>query len=385
MKKQKCLFAVILGVLIFGVFSQYITAQGIQKKKPTTTTKPLAKPMKATRQLKLKKISVPAALKQKLAKKPIYNAALVKTKLRYSSKQIPLLKIKGRQSKRTREVVLEKVSQEPSPAKTVTSPTLLKKLSKYQAHIAKAYYGPALQAGVLFPNVINHKTYQTGIRDQGGRGTCVAHAAVAAIEAIYKKNGTTKNLSENHAYNVFMAREGSTCTADPGLQTWKAAGYLTSDRICEESQSPYTSLSNCATIPSTCNANKRHGHISTSTFFAPDFGGTGDNIATNTNYLESLLRSGHDVIMGLYVAGTDWFDGSAETGVVDVQMSGGNPAAAYGGHAMLMVGYSKTGNYFEFKNSWGTDQGHGGYFRLTYEYLQTYAKYGYVVNTATTP
>ena len=118
--------------------------------------------------------------------------------------------------------------------------------------------------------------------------------------------------------------------------------------------------------------------------FAPAFGGTGTDIATNTNYLESLLDAGNDVVMGVYVAGNDWHNGVAESGAVDVQILGnGNPAGAYGGHAMLMVGYSKAGNYFIFKNSWGTAVGHSGYFFLTYEYLQTYAKYGYVLSTAT--
>lgn len=80
------------------------------------------------------------------------------------------------------------------------------------------------------------------------------------------------------------------------------------------------------------------------------------------------------------MAGTDWSDGTAKSGVVDVQRNGnGTPAGSFGGHAMTLVGYNSTSNYFIFKNSWGTAGGHDGYYHLSYEYLQTYAKYGYVI------
>jgi C1A family cysteine protease len=60
----------------------------------------------------------------------------------------------------------------------------------------------------------------------------------------------------------------------------------------------------------------------------------------------------------------------------------GNPLASRGGHAMLIVGYDRTSGpmpYFIVKNSWGTDIEHGGYYHFSYDYLRTYAKYGYIV------
>ncbi len=87
---------------------------------------------------------------------------------------------------------------------------------------------------------------------------------------------------------------------------------------------------------------------------------------------------------GFDIAGVDWSDGSAESGVIDVQMIdvpgiGPVPAGSVGGHAMLVVGYDRPAGYFIVKNSWGTGFGHAGYAYLPYDYVQTYAKYGYVV------
>ena len=64
----------------------------------------------------------------------------------------------------------------------------------------------------------------------------------------------------------------------------------------------------------------------------------------------------------------------------------GNPLASNGGHAMVIVGYDRSGNngsmpYFIVKNSWSNDFGVNGYMYLSYDYITTYAKYGYIVYT----
>jgi len=326
----------------------------------------------------LRTIAIPAAQKPSLAGKRLYDPARLASALTYVG-AIPRLTVKP-----GRVVNLEPVTAEPTVpvgAITALAPALVQKLDRFKSRLKVINFGKPL----LTATVVDHTAKQTPIRDQGGRGTCVAHAAVAALEALYKRAGVTRNLSENHAYNVFMSAEGSSCMADPGLQTWKAAGYLTSNRICEEAESPYVNSTgnSCQTIPAACAANRTHGYVTTNVFFAPAYGGTGTSIATNTAFLESLIDLDYDIVMGFFVAGSDWSDGTAATGAIDVQVDAqGNPAGAYGGHAMLIVGYNQTAGHFIVKNSWGTDVGHAGYYHLTYEYVQTYAKYGYVVTAS---
>ena len=326
-----------------------------------------------------KSISVSPQLRQALRTKQHVNLKLLKNNIRYRG-NLPVIKIRG-----TRNYVLQRAVSEPKGQVQRVPLTLAKKLTRYKGYYSKLHIGKAVKLPII-ADIVDHRSKQTEIRDQGSRGTCVAHAALAGLEGYYKRQGHIRNISENHAYNVFMAQEGSTCMADTGLQTWRAADYMRDNRVCSEALSPYldTTSSVCAVISSACNSNKRYGYTSAYKFFAPAFGGTGTAIATNPNYLESIVKAGYDIVLGVYVAGSDWFDGSAETGTVDVQTySNGQPANPYGGHAMLLVGYNKSNNYFIFKNSWGTDAGHNGYFYLSYEYLETYAKYGYVILGAT--
>ena len=321
---------------------------------------------------------ISALHRQSLSKKRIHDPAKLHNVLFYAGKN-PVLKVKGK------EHHLQPVQEPAVPlaAHSALNASLLNLIKKYEAYYSKIIFGLPIDIGKYLSIGVDHRSSQTAVRDQGNRGTCVAHASMAAMESAYKRGGKVKDLSENDAYNVFMATEASDCLVDPGIQTWKAGGYLTSKHVCTEAQEPYVvpkGNAACKTVPAACSSHRVHGFSSTTTFFASAFGGTGTHLATNTAFLESLLNTGHDVVLGIYVAGNDWNDGTSESGVVDVERdSSGNPAPAYGGHAMLLVGYNASKGYFIFKNSWGATRGHLGYFYLSYEYLQTYAKYGFVV------
>lgn len=351
------------------------TVQPVQKVAPIA---PLS-PQLSAAALKLQPVTAAPQLQSVIAQKQVFDPAKLQGKLTYVG-NLPQLQIKPNKT-----VVLEPASEAP-PRAVAIDPALRAKLTKYEPHYKAQYFGKA-RIPKLVEKVVDHKAWQTPIRDQGPRGTCVAFASMAGLEWFYKRfQGKTRDLSENHTYNVFMSKVGSTCMADPGIKTVDAADFLKAERVCDEPQSPYVTnkTTACQTIPPACNVSKKHGFTITSKFYAPAYGGSGSEVATNTSYLESLVNLGFPVVMGVHVAGTDWSDGSAESGIVDVQKTGsGQPAPSYGGHAMLLVGYNSTADYFIFKNSWGTDGGHDGYYHLSYEYLQTYAKYGYVILGAT--
>ena len=336
--------------------------------------------------LKLKTIQASAKLKQAIKGKALYQAAKVESVLSYTKTGEPRLKLKT-----GAQVLLERVDKAEAPAPTqlkVAAAKLDPSLNKYVKYVKAPYFKFEIPKVTLLPPAkVSHRDRETSIKNQGPRGACVAHAAMAGLESFFKwKNNANRDLSEQHAYEIFAAQEGTKTCYDSGLQTWKAAGYLTTNRVCDNW--PYTtSVPSCnITVPASCTSAARFGHLSTQVIFGTAFGGTGDTSANNTNYLESILSMGNDIVFGVYVAGSDWSDGTLSSGVVDVQTnSNGTPAAAYGGHAMLMVGYDRDANYFEMKNSWGTGSGHAGYAYLSYEYIQTYGKYGYYIKTATAP
>ena len=70
-----------------------------------------------------------------------------------------------------------------------------------------------------------------------------------------------------------------------------------------------------------------------------------------------------------------------QNAVIDVKLGpAGQPIFGAGGHAMLIAGYDRRAGhtpYFIVKNSWDTSYGHNGYLWISYDYIRTYAKYGY--------
>jgi C1A family cysteine protease len=236
------------------------------------------------------------------------------------------------------------------------------------------------------PDSVDHRPNQTDIRDQMSRGTCVCFASLAGIEAILKsQQNIVVDLSEQYANWVFMRKDGGRNHCDDGLRTTMSARYLSESGVCEEAAYPYEDLdvvkTHCELIPPPdVKAGARFG-IGSFTLI-DRLGLLGPSIA-NPDYLEAILANDHDIVFGTHVA---WFQPDAN-GVLDVKLDNfGNPEQSRGGHAMLIVGYDRTGPvpFFILKNSWGDDAGHDGYFHLSYDYIREYAKYGYIIGSVRT-
>ena len=232
----------------------------------------------------------------------------------------------------------------------------------------------------LTPDDEDHRPHQTAIRNQLDRGTCVCFASLACLEAILRREGHNIDLSEQYANWLYMRERGRN-QCDDGLRTTLSARFLSHDGVCEESFLAYEDLSvvrqHCHTPPSEeAQKNARYG-IRRSAII-DRLGPLGPSIS-NPVYLECVLARGHDIVFGTHVA----WGHPDENGVLDVILDRyGNPLQSRGGHAMLLVGYSKTAPipYFIFKNSWGPERGKGGYYYLSYDYVREYAKYGYIVH-----
>ena len=242
------------------------------------------------------------------------------------------------------------------------------------------------------PDKIDHTDKQSPVRHQGDRGTCVAHAALAELEAILIGQGTAANdadLCENLAYYWFMSEEGSTPCHDDGLDTYRAAEYLQSHLVCKEEHWKYVATdplqlqldgkcSEINTPPDGIGDKESWGvdtylHLPEGTEVTAD----GSTDIRDTQKLEELLHAGHNIVFSTIVA---WEHDDAG-GLIDVTLnSSGQPIFGGGGHAMLIVGYDRSGAkpYFIAKSSWGTDYGKNGYMHFTYDYIRIYAKFGYV-------
>jgi len=339
--------------------------------------------------IKVLTIKVPPEVAKTISSKKALNLELLQSSITYRQ-STPLLKLRD-----GKQVALLPVEVEPmpSPRERERAKMQIAQLAPYKQYIQHATLDPRIVVR-LIGSTIDHRCCQTAIRDQLDRNTCTAFASVAGIEAFERRNKNRDlDLSEQHTYHITMVDTSSTCRQDPGAYTYMLAQYLTNSKNSTETQFPYTDWLSLPTndsthVPAACSNVGTYGFTDTQVVLGTDWGGPADQNANNPEYLESLLTAGYDMVYGMYVAGTDWSDGTAETGIIDVQNYGGSPAEPYGGHAMLLVGFVRGGSiygvrarYFIFKNSWNTTRGHEGYFYISYDYIRTYGKYGYIIKS----
>ena len=281
-------------------------------------------------------------------------------------------------------IPLDKMEYTPSEEEIQASLQVTPNLLKYKDYYKVVKFDPKL-IGTLVCNKVDRRAQQTSIKNQGSRGTCVAHAALAALEVAYKP--LSLDLSENYAYFKFLGSSQGNVCADPGLNTQTSGQLMTDHGMSPESCWPYVStlagigcplpietpwpVAQCGAADTAKYRVTSHHKIYRNDSLTEDVG----EWINNPKYLESVLCAGHDIVAGFYVAG--WPQGGQ--GVIDAVQG----ASIVGGHAMVIVGFERGSNgnpsYVIAKNSWGAGYGQNGYVYLSYDYIRAYAKYGYYI------
>jgi C1A family cysteine protease len=235
------------------------------------------------------------------------------------------------------------------------------------------------------PLRVDHRIAQTAIKNQGSRGTCVAHASMAILEA---HSRVPDDLSEQHAHYKFNSFLHRPHNENAGLRTTDAAPFLarSTGRVSLEEDWPY--IPNQSTInqmvdegtygPPPAAANNQSYGIGSYKIIT-DAGLAGESIK-NTRYLETLIYQGYDVVIGTWVS----WDDHDNDGILDPVLDPNGDPIGQGGHAMLLVGYDRPSQYFIVKNSWGPTWGHDGYAYLHYNLARSCFKYGFVVHSVAT-
>lgn len=207
-------------------------------------------------------------------------------------------------------------------------------------------------------NIVDLRPYCSPIEDQGNLGSCTGNATAGAIELLNKRNGKQTDVSRLFIYYYERLLEG-TVNYDSGayIRDGIKAGYTYGAPV--ENLWPYdiSKFRNRPSAQAITDGARRKVTLY-------------QRVADHAGCLDAL-SNGYPVIIGFTVYS------SFETGTW--WMRNGNGIMPYpntsresvlGGHAVLIVGYNKTQNYYIVRNSWGTDWGQQGYFYMPFSVIQ---------------
>jgi C1A family cysteine protease len=234
------------------------------------------------------------------------------------------------------------------------------------------------------PDLVDHRPYQSQVKDQGRRNTCVAHTSMALLEAMPR---IPDDLSERYAHYKFMEFLGVPHDSDQGLMTTDAARFLARPDGLVSDEDAWQYVADHADIVSLVQAgsyappqravgDQTYGYATYKLIDGGD--GTGESIR-NPQYLEALLAAGFDIAVGAWVSWNEP-ENTSVMGLLTDPATGEPYRRA--GHAMLIVGYDRPHQYLILKNSWSPAWGHAGYGYFGYDFARAGFKYGFTVSAA---
>lgn len=192
----------------------------------------------------------------------------------------------------------------------------------------------------------NGKDFTTAVKNQGGCGSCVAFGSAAVLETTYKRQINNANfdidLSEAQLFYCYAASEDRNC----GNGWWpdRALSHAKASGVTFEEFFPYTAGNQACTLKA----------------------GAGNNEAKCTNYMKlsganaiknHLVTKGS--VTGCFIVYQDFY--AYKSGVYR-HVSG----SQVGGHCVELYGYDDVLGCWLCKNSWGSNWGENGRFKIGY-------------------
>ncbi len=179
------------------------------------------------------------------------------------------------------------------------------------------------------------------MRDQGNCGSCWAFATTGALESVTLITNNSPDVDLNLAEQILVSCSGAGDCGGGYIDS--ASDFITDPGLPSETCYPYTNkITNWTWVATT----------------SPSV-----SAITNALYNYGPLVTTMDVYTDFFFYGSGVYSHTW--------------GRYQGGHAVLIVGYDDPGQYFIVKNSWGTDWGESGYFKIAYSQLSSAAYFGY--------
>jgi hypothetical protein len=239
-------------------------------------------------------------------------------------------------------------------------------------------FAPNVSVGTCGPPLT---TTAIPVRNQGSRGTCVAHAVVAALEYWLHSKGSYQDMSEQFLY--WNAKSNDGAPALPGTWISITAPLVQRDGVCPEPAWPYNGIpipGNEGQGPAPAGTQAQALSFRTPATALP---------ATSVSDYKTALASNRWVPFSIPVYNSWYLSSQVRlTGDITNPIPGEVRA---GGHAMCIVGCIDLpdrpelgGGRFILRNSWGTLWGQtspygAGYGTIPYIYIQRFAMEAYTL------
>lgn len=216
------------------------------------------------------------------------------------------------------------------------------------------------------PSVVDLTGLCSPIQDQGKAGSCTAHAMSGMLEFLELQDFREKVRMQpeefagkglHHPSRLFIYYNErlieNTPTEDSGASISDSVSSVVKYGFCDEVLWPYD-LNNLLSAPNPAAYSQAMRHRCSS------------YRQLTIDDLIPCLAGGNPFIMGISVYSSFESPRVAATGIVPMP---GFAEEFLGGHAICCVGYDDPNQQFICRNSWGTNWGQNGFFRLPFEYV----------------
>jgi C1A family cysteine protease len=205
------------------------------------------------------------------------------------------------------------------------------------------------------------------VYDQGQIGSCTANAIAGAFEFELAKQQLT-DLMPSRLFIYYNERrmEGSVAS-DSGAQIRDGFTTISNLGVVSETDWPYdgTPAEPDGSWPPGAKAGQKPPHKLYKEALQ-NRATTYQRVVQDLDQMKGCLAAGYPFVAGFTVYSSFESAEVASTGIVPMPQPS---ESTIGGHAVVVVGYDDSTQFFLVRNSWGTTWGLGGYFWMPYAYL----------------